>query len=102
MKLRAQQRETPREFLNRESHYVWGKRYRDQIKLAVSSLIPKWEAAMSVKVDRLFVRQMKTKWGTCNPRTRSIRLNTELAKKRPELLEYVVVHELAHLLVRHH
>jgi len=57
---------------------------------------------MDVKVARLFVRQMKTKWGTCNPHTRSVRLNTELAKKRPELLEYVVVHEMAHLIMQHH
>ena len=57
---------------------------------------------MGVKVDRFFVQRMKTKWGSCNPASKSIRLNTDLAKKPPECLEYIVVHEMAHLLVRHH
>ena len=51
-----------------------------------------------MKVGRVFVQRMKTKWGSCNPRTRSIRLNTDLAKKPRECLEYIVVHEMAHLL----
>lgn len=53
---------------------------------------------MGVSVERLFVQQMKTKWGSCNPRAGTIRLNTELAKKPKECLEYIVVHEMAHLL----
>ena len=57
---------------------------------------------MGVKLERFFVQQMKTKWGSCNPGKRSIRLNTDLAKKPPECLEYIVVHEMAHLLLRHH
>lgn len=57
---------------------------------------------MAVKVERVFVQQMKTKWGSCNPATRSIRLNTDLAKKPPECLEYILVHEMVHLLERHH
>jgi predicted metal-dependent hydrolase len=57
---------------------------------------------MGVKVERVFVRRMKTKWGSCNPGVRTIRLNTELAKKPLECLEYIVVHEMAHLLVRRH
>ena len=142
-KLRGQERETPREYLDRESHHVWGKRYllkviecdeppaielkhsemllrlrprthhtkkqavmeewyRDQIKEAVPRLIAKWEPVMGVNVDRFFVQRMKTKWGSCNANTRSIRLNTDLAKKSPEYLEYIVVHEMAHLVVRHH
>jgi predicted metal-dependent hydrolase len=142
-KLRGQQRETPREFLDRESHYVWGKRYllqvvesagppsielkhsqmflrlrpgvhnkkkqevvnqwyREQLKDAVPALVTKWEPVIGVKVARFFVQRMKTKWGSCTRRTRSIRLNTELAKKPPVFLEYIVVHELAHLVVRHH
>lgn len=137
--IREQPRETPRDFVDRESHYVWGKRYlltvidedeppsvelqhsrmiltvrphsevekrkaivqawyRDQIRYAVPPLLTKWEPVIGVTTDRLFVRQMKTKWGSCNPRAGSIRLNTELAKKPRECLEYVVVHELAHLL----
>ncbi len=138
-KLRAQERETPREYLDRESHYVWGKRYllkviehdaapvvelkhsrmmmhvrpgadeetkrtlldewyRTQLKTAVASLIAKWAPLMGVKVARFFVQRMKTKWGSCNADAGSIRLNTELAKKPRECLEYIVVHELAHLL----
>jgi len=65
--------------------------YREQIKNAVPPLIAKWEPVMGVKVARFFVRHMKTRWGSCTPRKRSIRFNTELAKKRAELLEYVVV-----------
>ncbi|MCK9398269.1 MAG: M48 family metallopeptidase [Methylobacter sp.] len=138
-KLREQQRETPREYLDRESHYVWGKRYllqlveknaapevelkhnkmrlqirpassdvkkqeileawyREILKDAVPALIGKWEPLIGVKVERFFVQRMKTKWGSCSPKSKSIRLNTELAKKPPECLEYIVVHELVHLL----
>jgi predicted metal-dependent hydrolase len=57
---------------------------------------------MGVNVERFFVQRMKTKWGSCNPGNRSIRLNTDLAKKPQQCLEYIVVHEMAHLLVRHH
>ena len=76
--------------------------YRAQLKKAVPSLIAKWEPLLGVKVGRFFVQKMKTKWGSCNPGAESIRLNTELAKKPPECLEYIVVHEMVHLLVRHH
>lgn len=57
---------------------------------------------MGVTVDRFYIQQMKTKWGSCNPRASTIRLNTELAKKPKHCLEYIVVHEMAHILVRHH
>jgi hypothetical protein len=138
-KVTGQERESPREYLNRESHYVWGKRYllkiiekdaapevelkhnqmvlqvrpatgeekkqavldewyRAQLKQAVPSLIAKWEPLMGVKVERFFVQRMKTKWGSCSPGSTSIRLNTDLARKPRECLEYVVVHEMAHLL----
>jgi predicted metal-dependent hydrolase len=143
LKLRRYERETPREYRDRESHYLWGKRYqlkliegyqtpsidltddqillrlrldtparkrqaimeewyRAQITEAVPQLIAKWEPMMAVKVEQFLVRRMKTRWGSCTPRTRRIRLNTELAKKSPELLEYVVVHEMVHLIERHH
>ena len=72
--------------------------YREQIKAAVPDLIAKWGSMIGVKVERVFVQKMKTKWGSCNPSTRSIRLNTDLAKKPRECLEYIVVHELVHLL----
>lgn len=142
-KLREQERETPREYLDRESHYVWGKRYllkliekdaapsvdlkhskmvlqlrpaasiekkqevldawyREQLKAAVPPLVAKWEKALGVKVGKVFVQKMKTKWGSCNPVAGNIRLNTDLAKKPSACLEYIVAHELAHLLERHH
>lgn len=138
-RFRAQERETPREYLDRESHYVWGKRYllslresfdsptvalkhkriilsvhpgsdetkrqvildewyRGQLKEAIPPLIVEWQRHLGVKVARFFVQRMKTKWGSCNPLARSIRLNSELAKKPPECLEYIVVHEMVHLL----
>jgi len=72
--------------------------YRQQVKDAVPRLIEDWERSLSVEVNGFFVRQMKTKWGSCNPVARTIRLNTELAKKPRECLEYIVVHEMVHLL----
>lgn len=72
--------------------------YRSTLKQAVPPLIAKWQRLMGVKVERYFVQRMKTKWGSCSPGPRSIRLNTELAKKPPECLEYIVVYEMAHLL----
>lgn len=62
----------------------------------------KWEPVIGVKVNRLFVQKMKTNWGSCNPRSRNIRLNTELAKKPIDCFEYIIVHEMAHLLVDRH
>jgi len=142
-KMRDQERESPREYLDRESHTVWGKRYllkliqkeaaptvelkhnkmllqirpetsddrkqaiieewyREKLKEAIPPLIAEWEPLMGVKVERFFVQRMKTKWGSCNHRSRNIRLNTDLAKKPPECLEYIVVHEMTHLLVPTH
>ena len=76
--------------------------YREQIKAAAPALIAKWEPLLGVKVRRFFVQRMKTKWGSSRPDSQSIRLNTELAKKPPECLEYIVVHEMMHFLVRRH
>ncbi|MEX2217071.1 MAG: SprT family zinc-dependent metalloprotease [Phycisphaeraceae bacterium] len=142
-KLLTQDRETPRDYLDRESHYVWGKRYllkvieldappavelkhrtlvlqvrsgsdvgrrqavletwfREQVKAEVPPLIAKWEPLLGVKVKRFFVQRMKTKWGSCSPHSGSIRLNSELAKKPPGCLEYIVVHEMAHFLEPNH
>jgi predicted metal-dependent hydrolase len=138
-KLQEQERETPREYIDRESHYLWGKRYllkvieadqpplvelghgrlilrvrpgtgaakrqatieqwhREQLRNAVPPLIAKWERAMGVSVQRFFIQRMKTKWGSCNHSAGSIRLNGDLARKPRECLEYIVVHEMAHLL----
>jgi len=76
--------------------------YREQVGQAAPPLIARWEPVMGVKVERLFVRRMKTRWGSCNIRARSIRLNAELARRSPECLEYVVVHEMVHLLEPSH
>jgi hypothetical protein len=75
---------------------------REQLKAAVLPLIAKWEPLMGVQVERFFVQRMKTKWGSCSPVTSGIRLNTELAKKPRECLEYIVVHEMVHLLESTH
>ena len=72
--------------------------YRRQLKKAVPPLIARWEPLMGVKVERFFVQRMKTKWGSCNHRARTLHLNTELAKKPRECLEYIVVHEMTHVL----
>ncbi len=138
-KLLAQARETPRQFVERETHTLWGRRYllavvekdakptvaRDHRRMtlivrpgstqakreqvmdewhrlllhqAVPALIEKWQTKLGVKVSGYFLQRMKTKWGSCNHRAGNIRLNTELAKKPKDLLEYVVVHEMLHLI----
>lgn len=138
-KLREQDREQPREYLDRESHYVWGRRYllkvaahdgapsveikhrqlllrvrepRDEeakqvalddwyrmlVKQAAPDLIARWEPVIGVNVRGVLVRKMKTLWGSCSPERGTIRLNVELAKKPPDCLEYILVHELVHLL----
>lgn len=76
--------------------------YRSELKKSIPPLIKKWEPVMNVSVQEFGVKQMKTRWGTCNTRKQRIWLNLELAKKRPALLEYVVVHEMVHLLERLH
>jgi hypothetical protein len=65
---------------------------------AVALLIAKWEPKLGVTVARFFVQRMKTRWGTCNSEAHSIRLNTDLVRKPPECLEYIVVHEMCHLI----
>jgi predicted metal-dependent hydrolase len=72
--------------------------HREQVRKAVPPLIEKWERLMGVEVRRVFVQRMKTKWGSCNHRVGSIRLNTDLARKPRECLEYIVAHEMTHLL----
>jgi hypothetical protein len=72
--------------------------YRERLKEAVPPLLERWQPLLGVQVERFFVQRMKTKWGSCNHMARTIRLNTELTKKPADCLEYIVVHELVHLL----
>lgn len=138
-----QPRETIRDYLHQESHYVWGRRcllkriesggspgiqlrhrqlimtvsaeadedqcdrlltewYRRQLKTAIPVLLAKWEPMVGVQNKKFFVQRMKTKWGSCNPQNGHIRINLELAKKPRECLEYILVHELIHLIERTH
>ena len=76
--------------------------YRQQLKAVLPPMIAQWEAAMGVKVAECRVKQMKTKWGACNIEARRIWLNLELAKKPVQCLEYIILHEMVHLLERHH
>lgn len=68
----------------------------------IPDLITKWEPILEVSVPRWNIKRMKTKWGSCNRETGHIWLNVELAKKPPACLEYIIVHEMAHYLERHH
>jgi predicted metal-dependent hydrolase len=136
-------RQSPREMVTGESHYVWGERHRlkvierpgrahvevdgdrlllyvpadtdtetrlklmqawqrRQLRAALPVLIAKWEPTVGRSVPRWSIRRMKTKWGSCNRETGHIWFNLELAKKHPRSLEYIVVHEMTHLLERNH
>ncbi|MEB3325730.1 MAG: SprT-like domain-containing protein [Cyanobacteriota bacterium] len=76
--------------------------YREQLRTAAAPLIHKWQEALGVEMNRLFVQSMTRQWGSCNPTTRNIRLNTQLAQKPKRCLDYVVLHELCHLRVPCH
>ena len=136
--MRGQARESTRRFIERESHYLWGRRYlltireeeakpivrlshqtmmltvrpgssaakrgkvmhdwhKSLLHEVVPDLIARWEPKLGVNVTAYYLQRMKTKWGNCNHRARTIRLNTELVKKPKNLLEYVVIHEMLHL-----
>lgn len=75
--------------------YQWQKAL---LHTAVQASIRKWEPRLGVRVNSYFLQRMKTKWGSCNHRAGNIRLNTELVKKPKDLVEYVVVHEMLHLI----
>ena len=140
----AQDRQPPRQFKERESHYFLGKRYllriiekeappklvfktktyidlyvrpnstteqrqtimnewyRAELKKLIPPIIYKWQKEIGVTVADWQVKQMKTKWGTCNIEKKRIWINLELAKKPIHCLEYIIVHEMIHLLERHH
>jgi predicted metal-dependent hydrolase len=139
----AAERQTAREMVSGESHYVWGVRHRlkvmerpgrthaevdgdrlllyvppmtsrderlevlqrwqrEQLRHRIPELVAKWEPVIGRAVAKWSIRRMKTKWGSCNPATAHIWFNLELAKKHPHCLEYVVMHEMVHLLERNH
>lgn len=76
--------------------------YRAELKKRIPIYIEKWEKIIGVKVNEWGVKRMKTKWGTCNISAKRIWINLELAKKDPRCLDYIVVHEMVHLLERYH
>jgi predicted metal-dependent hydrolase len=76
--------------------------YRKQLKMMIPSIIEKWEQKIGVKANAWGVKQMRTKWGSCNVEEKKIWINLELAKKPKNCLEYIVVHELIHLIERSH
>lgn len=143
LKMEQQEWLPPLEYLEHESHFLWGKRYlltiaeaagtpkitrshdkllltvrpgtnklkrqalfeewyREQLKIEATQLIRLWEPRLSVQVNKLYIRRMKTKWGSCTYQNGTIRLNTELARKPKACLEYLVVHEMIHLLEPSH
>lgn len=138
-----QPRQSDREMVGGECHYLWGRRYRlnliersgkheiklgrgrlhlyvnpattlenkalvlssyyrDALKARIAELLPVWEDKIGVTATDWGIKKMKTKWGSCNTQAKRIWLNLELAKKPPECLEYILVHELVHLLERNH
>ncbi len=108
-KFEGQERQSAREYVSGESHYYQGNRYllnvmyhQGSLKEEIAPLMAKWEAITGVKVAEWGVKQMKTRWGTCNIEARRIWLNLELIKKPVHCLEYIIVHEMMHLLERHH
>lgn len=143
-RLLKQVRQSLREMVDGESHFLWGQRYRlkvverpgkgmirlrgsstmelcvppntgrdrreviltewyrEHLKATVPELIDKWQPILGIELGSWGVRKMKTRWGSCNPKTGKIWLNLELAKKPPRSLEYILVHELTHLVERRH
>ena len=76
--------------------------YRREAKREIETLVAKWEKILGIEINRVFLQRMKTRWGSCNPQRRNIRLNLELAKKPVECLEYIFVHEALHFFVPNH
>lgn len=88
------------EFNEREK--LMNEFYRKELELQIPDLMLKWEGLIGVKCSSFYIRNMKTRWGTCNVRNKRICFNLQLAKKPFRCLEYVVVHELVHLLEGSH
>ncbi len=92
----------PRNSSVKKRRELLDKWYRSELENRIPPLLEKWQAAMNVRVTGWRTRKMKTRWGSCNTKTRRIQFNLELVKEPPRCIEYVVVHELAHLLERGH
>ncbi len=143
VKFQNQERQTEREYITGESHYLWGRRYklelrysnkgnnieikgnkmiltvrekstrqqrenyvnewyRAELKDKLPPIVKKWEEIVGVKANAVGVKNMLTRWGTCNPETKRILVNLQLAKKPVKCLEYIVIHELVHLREKNH
>jgi hypothetical protein len=76
--------------------------YREELRKEAWPLIETWQQRLHVRCNKLFIQAMSRQWGSCNPATRNIRLNTQLAQKPKICLDYIVLHELAHLRVPGH
>jgi len=76
--------------------------YKKMLMMALPGYVSPWEKVMNVQVDKVSVRQMRTQWGSCTPTQKSIRFNIELARRSPSVIEYIVVHEMVHLLEPSH
>lgn len=76
--------------------------YRARLKVRIEPLLTKWQEVIGVQINEWAVKQMKTKWGTCNTRAKRVWINLELSKKPDDCLEYIIVHELMHLIEKHH
>jgi predicted metal-dependent hydrolase len=140
----GQERQSLREMVNGECHYLWGRKYRlkithtqgkysvqakgngllelkvsestsidnrlkllnrfyrDEMQRSLEKLVPLWQKKLGVEANSLNIKKMKTKWGSCNIQAKRVWLNLELAKKPPECMEFILVHEFIHLLERHH
>ncbi len=143
-KYSAQERQSRREYISRESHYYEGRRfllkviynnappyveirnkthidlyvrpgashkqrkkamtewYRTQLKKKIPEIIEKWQKVIRVEIDDWGVKQMRTRWGTCNQKAKRIWINLELAKKPTHCLDFIIVHEMVHLLESNH
>ncbi len=85
-----------------QRNHLLNEWYRKQLKNEIPQLIQKWEQIIGVKVNDYGIKLMKTRWGTCNTKAKRIWINLELAKKPQRCLEYIIVHEMVHLLERLH
>jgi len=143
-KFEGQERQTRREYVSGEDHYLWGKRcrlevvyenkpanvslkgkdkiilsvrpnsnrvkreqvmmdwYRKELRVTASDLVENWQKAIGVQLNAWGIKKMKTRWGTCNQKASRIWLNLELAKKPEHCLEFIIVHEMTHLLEKKH